>query len=274
MLTPFDSELFSSIAGLPLHPLVVHFAVVLLPLAGLALVAEVVVPKWADRFGVITVAGIAAGTAAAFVAKESGEALAAQVGEPATHALWGDVLPVAALVLLVLAAAWLVLHRRSRAIGTRRSPVATSVGVLAAVLALGVTGMTVAVGHSGAQAAWGDVAGGSTEQEPLTASTSPVATPTKGTSTPEASPRPTADTSAAGYTLAQVARHGNQKSCWSVVDGTVYDLTDWIARHPGGAQRILGMCGKDASAAFNAQHGGKGRAGRELATFKIGPLRA
>jgi uncharacterized membrane protein/predicted heme/steroid binding protein len=251
-----------------MHPLVVHFAVVLLPLAGLALVAEVVVPKWADRFGVITVAGLAAGTAAAFVAKESGEALAAQVGEPATHAQWGDVLPVVSLALLVLAGAWLILHRRSRATGTRRSPVVTTLGVLAAVLALGVTGLTIAVGHSGAQAAWGDTIAGSTEQEPATASPSPAATPTaKGSSTP------TAASSAAGYTLADVAKHGDQKSCWSVVDGTVYDLTDWINQHPGGAQRILGMCGKDASRAFNAQHGGQGRPERELATFKIGPLR-
>lgn len=270
MLTPLDSNLFSAIAGLPMHPLVVHFAVVLLPLAGLALVAEVVVAKWADRFGLITVAGLAAGTAAAFVAKESGEALAAQVGEPPIHAQWGDVLPVLALGLLVLAGAWLVLHRRWRATGTRRSPVVTTVGVLAAVLALGVTGLTIAVGHSGAQAAWGDATGASAEQEPTTASPSPTAAPTskKGSATP------TPATSAAGYTLADVAKHGDQKSCWSVVDGTVYDLTDWINQHPGGAQRILGMCGKDASRAFNAQHGGQGRAERELATFKIGPLRA
>ena len=82
-----------SIAGLPLHPLVVHFAVVLLPLGALGLVVLVLVPKWADRYGWLTVGAIAVGTGAAFVAKESGEALAAKVGEPQTHASWGDRLP-------------------------------------------------------------------------------------------------------------------------------------------------------------------------------------
>ena len=37
MLTPLESGLFETVAGLPLHPLVVHFAVVLLPLAALGL---------------------------------------------------------------------------------------------------------------------------------------------------------------------------------------------------------------------------------------------
>ena len=81
-----DSSLFDSIAGLPLHPLVVHFAVVLLPLGALGLVVLVLVPKRADRYGWLTVGAIAVGTGAAFVAKESGEALAAKVGEPQTHA--------------------------------------------------------------------------------------------------------------------------------------------------------------------------------------------
>ena len=78
MPIPLDSSLFDSIAGLPLHPLVVHFAVVLLPLGALGLVVLVLVPKWADRYGWLTVGAIAVGTGAAFVAKESGEALAAK----------------------------------------------------------------------------------------------------------------------------------------------------------------------------------------------------
>ena len=53
-MMPLDSGFFDSIAGLPLHPLVVHFAVVLLPLAALVLVLLVGVPKWAeDRKSVV-----------------------------------------------------------------------------------------------------------------------------------------------------------------------------------------------------------------------------
>jgi hypothetical protein len=44
-------DVFDAIAGLPVHPLVVHFAVVLLPLAALGLIVLVIVPSWADRFG-------------------------------------------------------------------------------------------------------------------------------------------------------------------------------------------------------------------------------
>jgi len=76
----------------------------------------------------------------------------------------------------------------------------------------------------------------------------------------------------AAYTLAYVAKHADQLSCWSAVNGNVYDLTSWIAQHPGGEGAILSICGKDGSAAFNNQHGGQGRPEAILQTFKIGAL--
>ena len=90
---------------------------------------------------------------------------------------------------------------------------------------------------------------------------------------PNVTTTPSRSTSApSSYTLAQVAKHASATSCWSVVNGNVYDLTRWINRHPGGASRILGMCGKDATSAFEAQHGGQGRPERELKSFRIGSL--
>jgi cytochrome b involved in lipid metabolism len=74
------------------------------------------------------------------------------------------------------------------------------------------------------------------------------------------------------YTLADVAQHSTATSCWSAINGGVYDLTSWINKHPGGPEAILGICGKDGSAAFNAQHGGQSRPANELAGFKIGVL--
>ena len=74
------------------------------------------------------------------------------------------------------------------------------------------------------------------------------------------------------YTLAQVALHANATSCWSAVNGGVYDLTAWIGQHPGGKQAILSICGKDGSAAFNDQHSGQRRPANELASFKIATL--
>lgn len=275
-MTTLELNIFDSIAGLPVHPLVVHFAVVLLPLAALALVILVIVPRWADRFGWVTLAALAGGTAAAFVAKESGEALAAKIGEPAAHATYGDWLPPLAVVLLLVAAGWFILHRRAAKAGRGRTPAVIVAGALAAVLALAVTGLTVAVGHTGAQAAWGDVeseAAAAAPMESPTASDSPSASVTSSASTSStASASPSASSTTGSYTLADVAKHADANSCWSAVNGKVYDLTKWINQHPGGPRRILAMCGKDASDAFNGQHGGQARPAKELAGFEIGTL--
>lgn len=92
-------------------------------------------------------------------------------------------------------------------------------------------------------------------------------------------PNPTSSTTTASvaqapdtYTLADVALHSNGASCWSAINGGVYDLTSWINQHPGGPQAILSICGIDGSAAFNDQHGGQSRPANELAGFKIGTL--
>ena len=77
---------------------------------------------------------------------------------------------------------------------------------------------------------------------------------------------------AARYTLADVATHSTRASCWTAINGKVYDVTNWIGQHPGGAQAILGLCGKDGSDAFNGKHGGQARPAAELATFLIGTL--
>lgn len=74
------------------------------------------------------------------------------------------------------------------------------------------------------------------------------------------------------YTLADVAQHEDASSCWSAINGKVYDLAPWISRHPGGPQAILSICGTDGSAAFNAQHGGQRRPENELVDFFIGNL--
>lgn len=73
-------------------------------------------------------------------------------------------------------------------------------------------------------------------------------------------------------TLSEVAQHTTRTSCWSTINGGVYDLTSWIPRHPGGEQAILSICGIDGSAKFNAQHGGAALQQQILAGFKIGTL--
>ena len=36
------------------------------------------------------------------------------------------------------------------------------------------------------------------------------------------------------FTLEEVAKHDNEDDCWMVINGKVYDVTDYIDDHPGG----------------------------------------
>lgn len=102
----------------------------------------------------------------------------------------------------------------------------------------------------------------------------PQKKPSTGVKAPAAStPATSTSTAATAYTLAQVSAHTDGNNCWTAINGDVYDLTAWIAAHPGGEGAILSICGKDGSSAFNGQHGGRGKPEQILATFKIGTLK-
>lgn len=73
--------------------------------------------------------------------------------------------------------------------------------------------------------------------------------------------------------MKKIRKHNSATSCWTAINGNVYDLTRWIAQHPGGQGAILSICGKNGSAAFNGQHGGNSRPQQMLSTFKIGTLK-
>lgn len=153
-----ESTLFDTVFGLPLHPLAVHAAVVLVPLAALGAVVMAVSPRLARRYGgLIVVAGVAS-FVASFVAKEAGESLARRVPVTAQHAQLGDVVPILALVLaLGLIGFWLV----DRGIpGNRSRPWWLRVAAVALiVIAVLATVWTVRAGHSGAESVWQGMAG-------------------------------------------------------------------------------------------------------------------
>lgn len=52
----------------------------------------------------------------------------------------------------------------------------------------------------------------------------------------------------------EVQRHSSFDDCWVVIHGKVYDLTDFLKKHPGGAPQILQYAGKDATSAFSQVH--------------------
>jgi len=74
------------------------------------------------------------------------------------------------------------------------------------------------------------------------------------------------------FTMTDVATHNNEDSCYTAVSGSVYDVTLWIYKHPGGAAKILAICGKDGTSAFEGKHGGQPKQEETLASFKIGEL--
>lgn len=78
--------------------------------------------------------------------------------------------------------------------------------------------------------------------------------------------------SSASFTLSQVAAHATERDCWSAIGDSVYDLTSWVSRHPGGSRSILNLCGKNGTDMFTRKHGGSARAAQALFLLRIGVL--
>ncbi|MBI5139325.1 cytochrome b5 domain-containing protein [Candidatus Nomurabacteria bacterium] len=102
------------------------------------------------------------------------------------------------------------------------------------------------------------------------APTKTTTTPTKTTTTP--TPTKTEPSTTSGITMAQIAKHNSRESCWSVINGNVYDLTSWIPNHPGGEKRILNICGIDGSKDYSGAHRDEQKPAKYLSGFKIGKL--
>ena len=45
------------------------------------------------------------------------------------------------------------------------------------------------------------------------------------------------------FTRGDVAQHSSKEDCWVIFDNVVYDVTDFIADHPGGEDLIMEYAG-------------------------------
>jgi isopentenyl diphosphate isomerase/L-lactate dehydrogenase-like FMN-dependent dehydrogenase len=54
--------------------------------------------------------------------------------------------------------------------------------------------------------------------------------------------------------LSIVAKHNTPESCWVVLYGNVYDVTDFLPNHPGGSKIILKLSGQDATEEYDPIH--------------------
>lgn len=77
-------------------------------------------------------------------------------------------------------------------------------------------------------------------------------------------------------TLSEISKHNTKDSCWTTINGGVYDITSFISKHKGG-DRILNACGIDATDLFTGRSP-MGRlhsqmAVKLLSSMQIGTLR-
>ncbi|MFA6064239.1 MAG: cytochrome b5-like heme/steroid binding domain-containing protein [archaeon] len=75
-------------------------------------------------------------------------------------------------------------------------------------------------------------------------------------------------------TASEVAKHSSVGNCWMIINGKVYDLSDYVV-HPGG-NGYLTYCGTDATNGYDTK-GGRGNmhsnyADALLATYLVGTL--
>lgn len=155
------------LAGLPAHALIVHAAVVMVPLAFLALMATGWRAPWRQVYA-LPIALLAAGGAFfAIMAAGTGEPLEHRVRDAARaqglerprfgdHPEDGEMARNLAVVFALTAIGlFLVTKYGKRWNLPAWAP--TAVYALAVVVGLGATGIMVAAGHSGAQLVWKDV---------------------------------------------------------------------------------------------------------------------
>jgi cell division protein FtsW (lipid II flippase) len=141
------------IGGLPLHPLIVHAAVVLVPLAAVGAVLMALWPRFSRRFGVLVVIVAVIAALSSWLARVSGGTLAETVQVTEEHSELGHRMPIAAIALAVIVLIFWLFDRGIP--GNRRRPWWLVVlAVVLVVIAVAATYVTVLTGHSGAEAVW------------------------------------------------------------------------------------------------------------------------
>lgn len=142
--------MFDTVLGLPIHALVVHGVVVLLPLMAMITAVVASVPRWRAHAAwpvVVINAGLVAMT---FVARQSGQALQTRLGGRIAegHAALGKNLIWFALAMFLASLVVAVTRRSERA----------AVGPVLTVVAGALTvWWTIRVGHSGSDAVWSGI---------------------------------------------------------------------------------------------------------------------
>ncbi|KAI8110877.1 hypothetical protein M9434_004451 [Picochlorum sp. BPE23] len=79
----------------------------------------------------------------------------------------------------------------------------------------------------------------------------------------------------AEYTVEDVATHNSTANgIWVGYNGKVYDITEWVPQHPGGAEVLIALAGTidEFTKKFNARHGPGSYQEGILKEYEIGTL--
>jgi cytochrome b involved in lipid metabolism len=253
--------------GLPIHPLINHAVAVLVPLSAIGAILVVFIKKFRTTYSPLVLIAVISGAVSAFVAGQSGETLSERVGLPNAHSVQGERLWKLTIVFAILFTIWFVINNYQVVAEKFAKVIQKSFIVLIPIVAVASFGMTIAVGHSGAEATWKN----------RIALTQGTALPDAGTTPdvsgqPGASGKPGTTTGALILSTTEVTKHNTRSDCWSIVKGKVYNLTSYVQSHPGGASVIANICGKDGSGAFSNQHGTASKPNNTLDGFLLGTV--
>ena len=140
--------MFDSINGVPIHALIVHVAIVLIPLSAIGAILIAARPKALRFFGVKTVIAAAVGVVAGVISKTSGQNLSQRVGWPQEHVDYGNIFPIAALgFLFLLTIFWLI--ARGVPLNRERPLWLKVVGATLILVAIGISYLTVSTTYLG-----------------------------------------------------------------------------------------------------------------------------
>ena len=147
-------EPLGTLAGLPLHPLLVHGAVVLVPLVAICALVMSYLPSFSRRHGKIILGLAVVAQVAVFLAKMSGEAFEEILNKNVEkHAELGEIAPLVTIPMVILIYFRWRMDRSGSTFGSvairRLSSIALAVASLASLVVIFL------VGHSGAASVWG-----------------------------------------------------------------------------------------------------------------------
>jgi hypothetical protein len=147
-------EPLGMLAGLPLHPLLVHGAVVLVPLVAIGALVMSYLPSFSRRHGKIILGLAVVAQISVFLAKISGEAFEDILNKSVEkHAELGEIAPFVTIPMVILI---YLRWRMDRAGSTFGSVVIRRLTSVALVVASLVSIVFIfLVGHSGAESVWG-----------------------------------------------------------------------------------------------------------------------